>query len=98
MASTRFVSHPTWENLVGVQRRCMPVVSRRRPSPSARSRVGTTRAASGPVWRQYFRALRPVAGGLPTLLQGRFARMLGWLTVGPMGLAAVALLAGGAGR
>ena len=94
MAPTRFVSHPTWENVLGEQRRYMPVVCR--PSPSARSRVDTTRAASGPVWRQHFRALRPVAGGLSTLLKGRFARMLGWLTVG-LGLAAVALLAGGAG-
>jgi hypothetical protein len=75
----------------------MSVVSGRRPSPSARSRIDTTRAASGPVWRQCCRALRPAAGGLSTLLKGRLARKPGWLTVGLMGLEAIALLAGGGG-
>jgi len=35
------------------------VVSGQKPVPSRRSRVDTARAASGPVWRQYLRALGP---------------------------------------
>ena len=37
----------------------MSVVSGQKPVPSRRSRVDTARAASGPVWRQYLRALGP---------------------------------------
>jgi len=35
------------------------VVSGQKPVSSRRSRVDTTRVASGPVWRQYLRALGP---------------------------------------
>src|SRR5438046_9205515 len=37
----------------------MSVVAPREPSRSVRLRVDTTRAGSGPVWRQYLRALGP---------------------------------------
>ena len=37
----------------------MSVVAPREPSRSVRPRVDTTRAGSGPVWRQYLRALGP---------------------------------------
>ena len=37
----------------------MSVVAPREPSQSVRPRVDTTRTGSGPVWRQYLRALGP---------------------------------------
>src|SRR5437870_11236793 len=37
----------------------MSVVAPREPSRSVRPRVDTTRTGSGPVWRQYLRALGP---------------------------------------
>ena len=37
----------------------MSVVSGQKPVSSRRSRIDTTRVASGPLWRQYLRALGP---------------------------------------
>lgn len=48
----------------------MSVVSRRRPSPSARSPVDTTRAASGPVRRPYVSAPVNIAAEPAAIREG----------------------------